>query len=109
MRIQTSRFGVIEITEDDLIIFPEGLLGFGTLRKFVLLDDPNDEIFAWLQSCEESAIAFPVLEPELFADNYNIDIARSDLIALRLENQQRNSGIHHYYHSRGPDTNDGQS
>lgn len=88
MRIQTSRFGVIEITEDDLIIFPEGLLGFGTLRKFVLLDDPNDEIFAWLQSCEESAIAFPVLEPELFADNYNIDIARSDLIALRLESQQ---------------------
>ena len=84
MRIQTSRFGLIELTQNDLIEFPEGILGFGQLRKFVLLDDPNDEIFAWLQSCEEPGIAFPVLEPELFAEGYNPVLAKSDLSALRL-------------------------
>ncbi|MCB9084874.1 MAG: flagellar assembly protein FliW [Bdellovibrionaceae bacterium] len=83
MRIQTSRFGVVEITEQDVIDFPEGLLGFNDCRKFVLLDDPNDEIFAWLQSCEEPGLAFPVLEPELFTTSYVISLSKFDLECIR--------------------------
>lgn len=83
MKIQTTRFGWIQIGQDDIIQFPEGLLGFEALRQFVLLDDPNDEIFAWLQSCEEPAIAFPVLEPELFSEQYQINLTRHDLEALQ--------------------------
>lgn len=88
MRIQTSRFGSVEITEEDQIRFPEGLLGFNTLRNFVLLDDPHDEIFAWLQSCEEPAIAFPVLEPELFTQNYQPNLTKYDLDSLGLTSAQ---------------------
>lgn len=88
MRIQTSRFGVVEITEQDVIDFPEGLLGFNDLRKFVLLDDPNDEIFAWLQSCEEPGLAFPVLEPELFTVNYTIGLSKFDLESIQLESSE---------------------
>lgn len=84
MKIQTSRFGSVELTTDDLIEFPEGLLGFNTLRKFVLLDDPNDDIFAWLQSCEEPGIAFPVLEPELFSMGYRVQLNKHDLDSLKL-------------------------
>lgn len=89
MNINTSRFGIVELAEDDILNFPEGMLGFNTLRKFVLLDDPNNEIFAWLQSCEEPDIAFPVLEPELFAADYQIHISKSDLLALNLEDQSK--------------------
>lgn len=88
MRIQTSRFGLIELSAEDLIEFPEGILGFGNLRQFVLLDDPNDEIFAWLQSCEEPGIAFPVLEPELFAPNYNPVLTKFDLEAMGLKSSE---------------------
>lgn len=88
MQIHTSRFGIVDITPEDLITFNEGLLGFNSLRKFVLLDDPNDDIFAWLQSCEEPGIAFPVLEPELFVDQYNYEMAKSDLIALSLSTKE---------------------
>lgn len=84
MLISTSRFGKIQINEEDKIVFREGLLGFNHLRSFVLLDDPTDEIFAWLQSCEEPAIAFPVLEPELFADPYNVKLPKADQVALEL-------------------------
>lgn len=84
MRIETSRFGTVELMEDDIIEFSEGLLGFNDIRKFVLLDDPDDEIFAWLQSCENADIAFPVLEPELFADNYRINLSKNDLASLGL-------------------------
>lgn len=84
MIIETSRFGKVELRNEDLLQFPEGLLGFADLRQFVLLDDPSDEIFAWLQSCESPSIAFPVLEPELFSANYRVNLTKGDLEALRL-------------------------
>ena len=83
MIVNTTRFGPIEISSEDLLDFSEGLLGFNDLEKFVLLDDPNDEIFAWLQSCDEPSIAFPVLEPELFEDNYKLELSKSDLQSLK--------------------------
>ncbi len=82
--IETSRFNNVKIENDDLITFPEGLLGFSNLRNFVLLDDPNDEIFAWLQSCEAPEIAFPVLEPELFSNVSQMALSKNDLEALKL-------------------------
>lgn len=88
MKIHTSRFGTISITSEDVIHFPEGLLGFNELRRFVLLDDPTDEIFAWLQSCEEPGIAFPLLEPELFTSNYTIQLTKHDLEILGLKSQE---------------------
>lgn len=88
MRVQTSRFGCVEITEQDVIDFPEGLLGFNDFRRFVLLDDPNDEIFAWLQSCEEPTLAFPVLEPELFVGNYSFNLSKHDLESLQLKSNE---------------------
>lgn len=89
MIISTSRFGQIELKQEDVLTFTEGLLGFADLRKFVLLDDPNDEIFAWLQSCEAPAIAFPVLEPELFAPQYKANLTKGDMEALKLTSQDK--------------------
>src|ERR1035437_9642220 len=88
MQVQTTRFGVVTVSDTDLVTFNEGLLGFSELRKFVLLDDPNDEIFAWLQSCERPSIAFPVLEPELFMADYKIHLSKHDLEALRTKNHE---------------------
>jgi flagellar assembly factor FliW len=83
--IKTSRFGLVELKSDEILTFNEGLLGFKDLRQFVLLDDPNDDIFAWLQSCELPSIAFPVLEPELFGHKYNVNFNRTDLESLKLQ------------------------
>lgn len=89
MVVNTTRFGPIEISSDDILTFSEGLLGFNDLEKFVLLDDPNDEIFAWLQSCDEPSIAFPVLEPELFEDNYSLNMTKSDLATLKVADETK--------------------
>lgn len=85
MVIHTSRFGAVSISSDDVLHFPEGILGFNELRRFVLLDDPSDELFAWLQSCEDPNVAFPLLEPELFSSNYSIQLTKHDLEALELQ------------------------
>lgn len=84
MVIQTSRFGPVMFENDDVLNFPEGLLGFSDLRQFVLVDDPTDEIFIWLQSCETPEIAFPVLEPELFAHTYKVNLTKTDAENLKL-------------------------
>lgn len=89
MEIQTSRFGAVKLDNSDVLEFPEGILGFNDLRKFVLLDDPNDEIFAWLQSCELAQIAFPVLEPEMFAPQYEVFLTKHDLEVLRMDDKSR--------------------
>ncbi len=88
MVVNTTRFGSIDITKEDILTFSEGLLGFNDLERFVLLDDPNDEIFAWLQSCDEPSIAFPVLEPELFEDNFALKLTRSDLQSLKADDEK---------------------
>lgn len=88
MTIHTSRFGIISISTEDVINFPEGLLGFNELHRFILLDDPADEIFAWLQSCEEPGIAFPLLEPELFAANYRVQLTKHDMEVLGLKSNE---------------------
>ena len=84
MIISTSRFGQVELKQEDVLTFPEGLLGFADLRKFALLDDPSDEIFAWLQSCEAPHVAFPVLEPELFSPAYKANLTKGDMEAIKL-------------------------
>jgi flagellar assembly factor FliW len=88
--IQTTRFGQVQIQADDVLSFPEGILGFQDLKKFVMLDDPTDEIFAWLQSCDQAAIAFPVLEPELFSETYKPTLAKADLENLKLAASDKN-------------------
>jgi len=40
LSIDTSRFGKIEIDEDRVIRFPEGLLGFTEQRDFAILSSP---------------------------------------------------------------------
>jgi flagellar assembly factor FliW len=84
MTISTTRFGSVDLTSEDILTFPEGLLGFNDLRTFALLDDPTDEIFAWLQSCENPHIAFPVLEPELFTTSYKVNLTKLDMEMIGL-------------------------
>lgn len=88
MRINTTRFGEVEVKDEDRVEFAEGLLGFGHLNQFVLLDDPHDDIFAWLQSCENPEVAFPILEPELYAPQYKVELTKVDTEALKIESQK---------------------
>lgn len=89
MIIKTTRFGQVNVNNEDLLTFPEGLLGFQDLRQFVLLDDPHDDIFAWLQSCELPSIAFPVLEPEIFGQQYSTTLTKNELEILKLSTDNK--------------------
>ena len=88
MIIQTLRFGSIEVKNKNQISFPEGLLGFSDLKVFVFLDDSDDEVFVWLQSCENPKIVFPVIEPELFDSSYKFNLSKYDLGVLQATSEE---------------------
>ena len=39
MLIQTTRFGEVEIQDQDILTFPSGMLGFSAERHFVMIED----------------------------------------------------------------------
>ncbi|HRP08859.1 MAG TPA: flagellar assembly protein FliW [Gemmatimonadales bacterium] len=59
--IETRRFGTLAVPADAMLEFPNGLPGFGEMRRFVLLPVRDD--LGWLQSAEHPALAFLLVRP----------------------------------------------
>lgn len=84
MTIITRQFGPIDYAEEAVISFPEGLLGFEQMHRFLLIDQPEIEPLRWLQSIDEPQIAFTVMEPELVWPDFRVRLASSDRETLGL-------------------------
>lgn len=84
MQINTSRFGNIEVSQQELIVFAEGLLGFPELKQFIIIEHPGGP-FQWLQSVDDANVAFPTLDPAWARNEYSARLEDSDLKTLGLE------------------------
>lgn len=84
MEVRTTRFGVIEIAEDRVITFPKGLLGFPSQTRYCLLQPGDDALFFWLQSLDDSNLAFVVTDPTLFVTDYSVPIRPEQMEDLGL-------------------------
>ncbi len=78
MRIQTTRFGPVEVDPDRLITLPKGMLGFPLHRKFALIATNDANSFYWFQSVTEPALAFVVCDPTMFVPDYQIVLKGDD-------------------------------
>ncbi len=77
MRIKTKVFGEIEISEEKVIAFENGIIGFPELKRFVLLHDEERGVGAgirFLQSLEESDFAIPVMDPLVVKPDYDPEV-----------------------------------
>ncbi len=83
MKIQTSKFGELDIDDSKIITFTEAILGFPDSKKFVLLDNTKS-LFKWLQSTENKDLAFVVIDPLLILDNYEVSVTSDDVKDLNL-------------------------
>jgi flagellar assembly factor FliW len=64
---------------------PMGLLGFEQIKDYVLLANPAEHPFAWLQVEDNASLAFVVVDPFLIAPEYQPDIPQSDVEFLGLK------------------------
>ena len=84
MQVLTKPYGKIEVDERQKIFFPNGLLGFEKLKDFLLLDAAQQP-FYWLQSLDVPEIAFVMINPVIFRQNYNPEISVSELEEIDLK------------------------
>ena len=77
MKINTKIFGEIEISEDKIVTFRNGIIGFPELRRFALLHDEERGTNAgirFLQSLEEPGFAMPVMNPLDVRPDYDPEV-----------------------------------
>jgi flagellar assembly factor FliW len=85
VKVVTTRFGELEVQDKELFQIPEGILGFESQKNFFLVD-PNDQtLILWLQSKDEPALAFPVIEPKIFNPEYSLKLLPLELESLELK------------------------
>ncbi len=87
MELHTTRFGTITIEEQDIITFPDGLVGLSHLKRFVLIRHGDDSPFRWLQSVEEPGFAMLIIDPWFFRADYEVVLSDLDVERLQLSDE----------------------
>ena len=86
MKLNTARFGEIEIEENRIFNFVMPIIGFDMLHKFIILDPKKDTLFKWLQSIEDPALAFPIISVSALNLDYTIDLPDNIVETLDIKN-----------------------
>ncbi|UOR11674.1 flagellar assembly protein FliW [Halobacillus amylolyticus] len=84
MKVETKYFGVVEVEENELIHFEQGLPGFESYRSFVLLPVDETGVYYALQSCEEAGVSLIVASPYLFYKEYEFDLGKQMQLDLDI-------------------------
>ncbi len=83
MQVLTKPYGKIEVDERQKIYFPAGILGFENLKDYLLLDAAQQP-FYWLQSLDVPELAFVMINPTIFRQNYTPGVLPSELEEIDL-------------------------
>lgn len=88
MKVQTKWFGEIEVSEDKIITFDKGIIGFEDWKKYTLVYDAEKEedvSIVWLQAVDEPTLALPIMKPEIVYEAYD-PIVEDEIINSLGEN-----------------------
>lgn len=88
MKIQTSRFGEVELTEDLLFELVSPILGYDDEKDFVLIEHKTQSSFKWLQSIKTPELAFAVTIPGFFGLEYTFELPDSTQEELAIESAE---------------------
>ncbi len=83
MRVDTRYFGEVEVADEKVLHFEQGLPGFEEFTDYIILHDIDEEgepFFSWLQCVTEKALAFPIVNPFKVKEDYD-PIVEDELLA----------------------------
>lgn len=87
MKIDTKFLGEVEIAEQNIFTFEQGLMGLEEYTKFTLLSLDVELPLVLLQSTECAEISFILAFPYAFKSDYIFDISQEDQEQLQLEKE----------------------
>jgi flagellar assembly factor FliW len=85
MKVNTTRFGTVEVDDGAEITFTQPILGFQEYRRFILLPGPENSPLKWLQSTESGELAFIVMDPRAAVPDYEIRIGSQEMAELAVD------------------------
>lgn len=88
MKIETVRFGEVEVNDNLIFDFVMPVIGFDSLSKFVIIDSNKEAIFKWLQSVEDPALAFPIISVAGLDYDYSVELSDSVVETLEIESAE---------------------
>jgi flagellar assembly factor FliW len=87
LKLNTLRFGEIDVEEDKIVTFEQGIPGFEASRRFIVLHPDESLPFAFMQSIEDGDLAFIVTNPFYYFPEYQFELPDSVQEALNIENE----------------------
>jgi flagellar assembly factor FliW len=88
MKIESKRFGEIDINESEMIVMKGSILGFGHLKRFVMVIHDEKTPLWWMQSLDDPAIAFLVINPFIVMSDYHPSLLKEDTEFLDIKNNK---------------------
>lgn len=85
MKVNTTRFGTIDVNEDQVLTLTEGMLGFSDCGRYVLMDDEIGDPFMWMQSLDIPSLAFVVIDPAIILPSYHFSVKKEQIKGLDTE------------------------
>jgi len=88
VKVATKAYGLIDVDDRQKIVFPQGLLGFESLKDYIILDAERQP-FYWLQSIDVEQVAFILVNPFLFRPDYEVNISNEELAEIGIHSPQK--------------------
>ena len=86
LNIETRDFGTIEVDENDVYDFPNGLYAFEDNKRFALLSPLGEDVYPmWLQSLDDPGLCFIVFNPVLIDEGFTVVLADNERSLLGLD------------------------
>jgi len=83
MHVESTRLGTMEVRDDSVLTFADGLPGLPGDR-WALIATGEDSPFFWLQSIDYADVAVPVTSPWLFFGDYEVRLSDDEAARLGL-------------------------
>ena len=85
MKVDTYLFGTVEVDPAKVIEFPNGLVGFEQSKRFMLVheEDQAQSASYTLQSLDEPALAFQIVDPASLGFHYELNLSDAETALLQ--------------------------
>ena len=87
-KINTRRFGELEIEEQDIVKFADGLPAFEDEHEFVVLPYEEGTPYMFLQSMNTPELAFLMTDPFVFFPDYTFELDDANMDKLGVEDME---------------------
>lgn len=85
VKILTRDFGEIEISEDKIFYFPNGVFAFEESKRFALISPLGEDVYPmWLQSLDDTTPCFIVFDPSLIDVTYKVTLSKGEQSLLEI-------------------------